>query len=97
MNTKEPEFDTVDSFVQFLLDDGRETFMPGEAQKVAVSMGRSIPEVIEELKSWGFTVGTKPRQNVRGFTSPFHGSNRFAGNCGGSGWEQIAGWAGRPG
>jgi hypothetical protein len=48
--------------------------------------------VKEELAGFGLRFAPRaPIKHTRGFTSPFHGSNRFAGNHGGSGFEGIRG------
>jgi len=89
---------SVEAFVQTLLDNDRTGFLPGEAQKLAIALHRSLPEVIHEIKGYGLTVIINPRQpQGRGFTANDH--NLYASlNChGGSGWEQVSGFAGRNG
>lgn len=96
----EPEFESVVAFVSFLLDEDRTAFLPGEAQRVAASEHRSLTKVMAELKSYGLTVALNRHANVRGFTTSSH--DRFYGPGsekmhGGSGWEQVTGFAGQSG
>ena len=68
----QPEFASIEAFVQFLLDDERNSFKPGEAQKVAEVLRRPMKEVIQEIKDHGFTMEIRRRAEVRGFTSNNH-------------------------
>lgn len=54
--TTHPEFVSVEAFVQYLLDDERDTFLPGEAQKVAIFTGQDLQVVIGKLKDYGLKV-----------------------------------------
>lgn len=69
-----PEFETVETFAQFLMDDDRETFTLGEAQKVAENVRQRLAEVVQELTNgYGFKVSElKSRAVVRGFSSNNH-------------------------
>jgi hypothetical protein len=90
---------SVEAFVQCLLDNGREGFLPGEAQELSRALGRPLPEVMHELREgYGLTVITNPRTPTpRGFTSNDHNLYASLGCHGGSGWEQVSGFAGRNG
>lgn len=82
-----PEFKSVEAFAQHLMDDDRETFSPGEAQKVAEAIHRPLREVTEEIKSYGFKVQiARVEREVRGFNSNPHdrftAKNGFVGGCG---------------
>jgi hypothetical protein len=49
-------------------------------------------KVKDELSSYGLKFSPRDKiKHIRGFTSPLNGSNRFAGNAGGSGFEGIRG------
>lgn len=91
-----PEYETAETFAQYLLDEERETFLPGEAQRVAERTGRNTGEVQRELQSYGFVMEVPRAQKVRGFTTSSNdryfgpGSERMHG---GSGWVQINGFA----
>lgn len=97
----EPEYASVESFVEFLLDDDRTSFLPGEAQKVAANTKCGISQIIVELKSFGLSVMTNNVQKeTRGITSHSHGTHPFSGS--GStfttpGGSNIMGFAGRTG
>lgn len=102
MRSTEPEFASVESFVEFLMDDERVTFSPGEAQKVAANTKLALSQIIAELKSFGLGVAINPTQNknVRGITSHSHGSHPFGGNNSTfttPGGSNIMGFAGRQG
>lgn len=87
----------VESFMEDVLADERTSVGFAEAVAVAVEVGIHVTWVVAAIRRYGIeVVRTKPRE-VRGFTSNNH--NRWEGNpCGGgSGWEQIAGFAGRRG
>jgi len=100
--TVEPEFASVESFVEFLLDDERTSFLPGEAQKVAANTKCALSVIIEELKGFGLSIATNnvQRKDVRGISSHSHGTHPFGGanstftTPGGS---NIQGFAGRSG
>lgn len=83
----EPEFESVESFAEFLTDDERKTFMPGEAQKVAEATGQPMRLIIEALKKLGFQpkAGEKVAE-TRGYTSNNHDryseKNGWVGGCG---------------
>lgn len=100
-NGVEPEFQSVEAFVEFLLDDERESFLPGEAQKVAANTKCNLSQIIEELKGFGLSVHTNHVQReTRGINSHSHGTHPFSGS--GStfttpGGSNIMGFAGRTG
>lgn len=100
-NGVEPEFQSVEAFVEFLLDDERTAFLPGEAQKVAANTRVGISQIIEELKGFGLSIQTNHiQQPTRGINSHSHGTHPFSGS--GStfttpGGSNIMGFAGRTG
>lgn len=94
-----PEFATVETFVQFLLDDERDTFTPGEAQKIAEATRRPMTEIVEELKSYGLKVSIKHKQaEGRGINSNNHdkysAKNGWVTGCGigGSSRHMVSHW-----
>lgn len=92
----QPEYQDIETFAQYLLDEERTSFLPGEAQRVAERMGKNTGEVQRELKSYGFTMDVPTRCKVRGFTTS--SNDRYFGPGsekmhGGSGWVQINGFA----
>ena len=97
-----PDFTSVEEFVEYLLAEDRTSFTFEEAVGIAEARGQSVPTyVIRELRDWGLTmVPREPEKHVRGFTSNSH--DRWSGpgsspTHGGSGWEQINGFAGQKG
>lgn len=97
----EPEFESVEAFVGFLLDEDRTTFCLGEVEMLSLRLQTSNQKVIAELKSYGLSMVERPVPKVvRGFQSNSHDRWYGPGACrtfGGSGWEQITGFAGQKG
>ena len=93
--------EALDLFRDELLEDDRTSFTFAEAEKLAGELGFSVASVvIQGLKARGFTmVERQPDRQVRGFRSNNH--NRYCDPTnkthGGSGWEQITGFAGQNG
>lgn len=82
--------------------DNEQTFIPyTEIEAVAEEVGLHVTTLIGLVKGYGMTVGPRAKEReVRGFTSNSHDRWHGKGSCashGGSGWEQIAGFAGRKG
>lgn len=83
----EPEFESVEAFAEFLTDDERTTFVPGEAQKVAEATGMPMRAVVDALKALGFTPKAQEAvKQTRGYTSNNHDryseKNGWVGGCG---------------
>ena len=96
-----PEHENIENFVQFLLDEERESFTFEEAESVADATETCPTYVIRELKSYGLAMipRSEPKK-VRGFTTSSH--DRWYGpgaakTHGGSGNEQISKFGGREG
>jgi hypothetical protein len=70
MSNQSPEHDSVESFVTYCIDDDIETFTLGDAQKIAASTGKTVTEIVAELKSFGLKIlnGIK-KTEPRGFNS----------------------------
>lgn len=97
----DPEFASVEAFVESLLDDDRVAFTFPEAEHLAKGTGSSVPDVIRALRDYGLgMVERQEPKQVRGFTTSSH--DRWYGpgsspSHGGSGWEQIGGFGGQEG
>lgn len=92
----------VAAFGEELLDNDRTSFTYEEADALAVGLGYSVPTmVIRALKAYGFEQRTREiPKRVRGFQTS--SQDRYFGPGaermhGGSGWEQITGFAGQEG
>lgn len=96
-----PEFESLELFVEFMIDEERSVFTHDELRLLMFSLKRSAQPVRKELESYGLKLAVRPVERaVRGFltnsndrwygpgSSPMHG---------GSGWEQISGFAGQKG
>lgn len=66
----EPEFASIEAFVEFCIDDEKDSFLPGDAQKISQTTGMPMSEVIAKLKEFGLksvlNEAAKRAQNVRG-------------------------------
>ncbi len=97
-----PETQSIEAFGEFLLAEDRTSFTFEEAVVVAKALGLSIPTpVIRGLKAYGFSMSERQvERRVRTISSSNHDRWYGPGSCkthGGSGWEQIAGFAGQEG
>jgi len=95
------EYATIDTFAEFLVDDERESFTFAQAERVSDDLKVHVSVVIRGLKSYGLAMEARePAKRVRGFRTSSNdrwfgpGSSR---SHGGSGYEQICGWAGQKG
>lgn len=99
--TIEPEFESVEAFVQFCMDDDRTTFNHEDLGELAFNLKRSRGKVRAELESYGLKLTERAfLKRTRGFTTS--SNDRWWGpgsspSHGGSGWEQINGFAGQKG
>jgi hypothetical protein len=96
-----PEHESVEAFAEFLMAEERVSFSFVEADTIAQGLKIATYVVIEGLKSYGYTYeGRASEKRVRGYTSNNH--DRWYGpgsmkSHGGSGHEQITGFAGQKG
>lgn len=96
-----PEHENVEAFAEFLLAEERTSFTFAEADLIARGLKIATYKVIEELKAFGFQYeGRNEPKRVRGYTTS--SLDRWYGpgsskSHGGSGHEQIQGFAGQKG
>lgn len=96
-----PEHESVEAFAEYLVDEERTSFTYMEADIIAKGLKVATYVVIDGLKGYGFSYeGRAEEKRVRGFTSNSH--DRWYGpgsmkSHGGSGHEQITGFAGQRG
>jgi hypothetical protein len=102
MEAPTPELADVESYVSYLLDDDRTSFSYAEACQLADALGVHESAVIGEMKAYGLTYLGRPAapRRVRGVNTS--SNDRWFGpgsspSHGGSGWEQISGFAGQIG
>jgi hypothetical protein len=96
--SEEPELESVESFVQFCMDEDKFTFTHLELRALCLNCKTSGSKLRAELEAYGLTLAERePPKTIRGFTA--NNNTRWAGNpcAGGSGHEQIMGFAGRRG
>lgn len=95
------EYESIEAFVQECLDDERETFTHEDLAELAYRLRRSRSVIRKALEGCKLRLVTRtPERRVRGFTTSSH--DRWYGpgaarTYGGSGWEQINGFAGQKG
>ncbi len=93
------EHKNIEVFVEYLMSDDQTMFQLSDVEQIAFALRRNQSTIIAELKSYGLAmVPRTPPKAVRGFTTNNH--DRWYGpgaarSYGGSGHEQIAGWAGQ--
>ena len=102
MSNSEALQNAIEEFANDLLDDDRLNFTFSEAEALAFELGYSVATpVIRSLKTLGFTMEERmPERRVRTISSNSH--DRWTGpgsspTHGGSGWEQVSGFAGQEG
>ncbi len=98
----DPEYESVEAFVAYLLDNDRESFTFEEATLLANGLGHKVvSKAICVLKDYGLRmVPREPPKVVRGFLTSSHDRWYGPGSSpthGGTGWEQIGGFGGQEG
>jgi len=93
-----PEYRSIESFVEYCIDDEREIFTTADMQQLNRATHLRLQIIRKELERYGLKfVPRLPVKRVRGFTSNPHDRYSACPMYGGSGWEQISGWAGEKG
>lgn len=93
-----PELCSVEAFVEHLIDDERATFTRDELVALSAATTTSIRTLLPALQSYGLALErTDPPRRVRGFKANCHNRWDACPSGGGSGWQQIAGFAGSEG
>ncbi len=74
IDMEDPEYATVEDFVQFMLDDERgNTYTHEELAALNFRTRMPIGDIRKELEGYGFKLATRmPEKEVRGFTSNSH-------------------------
>lgn len=99
IDPNDPEFESIETFVEFCIDDERSEFSHEDLQALCFRTQSSSCKVRAELESFGLVLAKRqPERRVRGVRTSSHDRYYGPGACkthGGSGWEQINGFAGR--
>lgn len=96
-----PEFESIEAFAEYKFDDEQTEFSSEELAELAFWVRKSFHVVRVELESYGLQLTKRQHErNFRGFSS--NPNDRWYGPGaekmhGGSGWEQISGFAGQRG
>lgn len=73
VDMEDPEFATVEGFVQFMLDDERDSYTHEELAALNFRTRMPINAIRKELEGYGLKLATRaPEKEVRGFTSNSH-------------------------
>jgi hypothetical protein len=90
-----PEYASVEDFVLLCIEDERETFSHLELRAIALNMRCSGNKIRTDLEGYGLRLASRATEKpVRGFKANCHDRWVNSGNHGGSGHEQIQGFAG---
>ena len=93
-----PEYQSIEEFVTLLMDDDRKGFTHLELRALAMNLKVSGNKLRGELESYGLSLEVRPVvRRTRGFTANSHDRWVNSGCHGGSGGDQITGFAGRNG
>ena len=97
----DPEHESIEAFVEYMMDDERETFTHADVNQLAVATQTSNHKVRAALEDFGLRLALRENaRRIRGFTT--NSNDRYYGPGsekmhGGSGWEQINGFGGQNG
>lgn len=68
--SRTPEYATVDTFAQFLIDDDREEFTHVDLRALGLKLKRPLSAIRSELEAWGLTLAVREHEKrVRGFNT----------------------------
>lgn len=97
MQNSFPEYASIETFVQFCMDDERDHFGYEDLQCLNYRLHRPVSEIKEELQSYGLKLRLRATEkSVRGVRTSSHDRWFGPGSCkthGGSGAAQILGWS----
>ncbi len=96
-----PEYESVEAFVEFCIEDERDKYDHEDLTHLSVNLKLSPNKIRKELEEYGLTLKYREKEkDMRGFNTNDHdrwygpGADR---SHGGSGQDQISGFAGREG
>lgn len=73
VDMEDPEYSSIEDFVQFMLDDERDTYTHEDIAALNFRTRMPINNIRKELDGYGFKLGVRaPVKQVRGFTSNSH-------------------------
>lgn len=96
-----PEFESAEAFAEYLFDEDCDEFTAGELVRLSATCRRTTRFLRAELESYGLRLAHRePARRARGVMS--NDNDRWYGPGaermhGGSGYEQIEGFAGKKG
>lgn len=101
LDPEDDDLQTVESFVEACIEDGEESFDWRHLAVLAWNLRRDRARIREELVSYGLKFQGRPNvRRIRTIGDNPHDRWHGPGSCpthGGSGWEQIEGFAGQEG
>jgi len=96
--TTPPEYETLEAFVEYLRDDERDSVTHNELQLLNFHLNRPVKKLRIALVEAGFALAERPSERqIRGFRANSHNRWQSFPSHGGSGWNQINGFAGQNG
>lgn len=95
------EFESIENFVQFCIDDRREEFTHEDLAELNAATHQRRQDIRAELEGYGLRLAVRrPERACRGFSTSSHDRWSGPGSCpthAGSGWEAIFGFATKDG
>jgi hypothetical protein len=93
-----PEYKSIEDFAQYCVDDDRKQYSHIELRALCFNLRQSSQMVRKSLALFDIVLSERPfEKQIRGFTSNNHNRWEACKSYGGSGHEQINGFAGRVG
>ena len=85
-----PEYESVESFVEFLLAEDREEWTAEELAELSCQLERSKVKLVAELRDYGLRPASRESERrVRGFRTNNHDRWSAYMSHGGSGWRRA--------
>ena len=101
LDPEDPDLQTVEAFVEAAMEDGEDTFSWPHLAALAWNLHRDRSKVRADLEGYGLRFVERPAvRRIRTLRDNPHDRWYGLGSSpthGGSGWEQIEGFAGPPG
>ncbi len=85
-----PEYDSVEDFVQYLMDDDKHQFSHEDLAALNYRLKKPVQSLKKELESYGLSMLTRePEKKVRGISDNPHGTSPFSGMSGGAAYQSV--------
>jgi hypothetical protein len=85
-----PEYDSVEDFVQFLMDDDQGEFTHEDLTILNARTKQPVAKIRKELEGYGLKMRIREKEKkVRGITDNPHGTSPFSGMSGGAAYQSV--------